>query len=58
MGVSEGPIRRGLNMLIQKGVVNVKATLDSKTLSQSTKAIIGIQVDSGKIDVISEGLVK
>lgn len=45
-------------MLIEKGIENVKATLDSKTLSQSTKAIIGIQVDSGKIDVIGEGLVK
>jgi len=45
-------------MLIQKGVVNVKATLDPKTLGQSTKAIIGIQVDPGKIGVVGDGLVE
>ena len=56
LGVSEGTIRRRLNMLIDGGIVNVNVSLNPGKLGFYTEAIIGVQVDPDKIDFVSEGL--
>ena len=58
LGVSEGTIRRRLNMLIEEDIVNVNVSLNPGKLGFSTKAIIGVQVDPDKIDLVGEGLAK
>ena len=58
LGVSEGTIRRRLNMLIEEDIVNVNVSLNPGKLGFFTKAIIGVQVDPDKIDLVSEGLAK
>ena len=56
LGVSEGTIRRRLNMLIEGDIVNVNVSLNPGKLGFYTEAIIGVQVDPDKIDPVSEGL--
>ena len=58
LGVSEGTIRRRLNMLIEEDIVNVNVSLNPGKLGFFTKAIIGVQVDPDKIDLVGEGLAK
>ena len=45
LGVSEGTIRRRLNMLIEGDIVNVNVSLNPGKLGFYTEAIIGVQVD-------------
>ena len=45
LGVSEGTIRRRLNILQDEGIINVKVVLNPNYLASETEAIIGIQVD-------------
>ena len=45
LGVSEGTIRRRLNILKDEGIINVKVVLNPNYLASETEAIIGIQVD-------------
>ena len=58
LGVSEGTIRRRLNVLIEEDIVNVNVSLNPGKLGFFTKAIIGVQVDPDKIDLVGEGLAK
>ena len=58
VGVSEGTIRRRLNMLINSGIVKVNVILDPAKMGLSTEAIIGIQVDPDKVDTVGECLAK
>ena len=58
LGVSEGTIRRRLNMLINSGIVKVNVILNSAKMGLSTEAIIGIQVDPDKVDMVGESLSK
>lgn len=58
LGVSEGTIRRRLNMLINKGVLKVNVSLDPTKMGLYTEAIIGIQVDPDKVDTVGESLAK
>ena len=45
LGVSEGTIRRRLNILKDEGIINVKVVLNPNYLASETEAIIGLQVD-------------
>ena len=45
LGVSEGTVRRRLNILKDEGIINVKVVLNPNYLASETEAIIGIQVD-------------
>ena len=45
LGVSEGTIRRRLNILKDEGIINIKVLLNPNYLASETEAIIGIQVD-------------
>ena len=58
LGMSEGTIRRRLNMLINSGIVKVNVILDPAKMGLSTEAIIGIQVDPDKVDEEGESLTK
>tara|TARA_A100001037_G_scaffold65598_1_gene57743 strand:- start:1180 stop:1605 length:426 start_codon:yes stop_codon:yes gene_type:complete len=58
LGVSEGTIRRRLNMLINSGIVKVNVILNSAKMGLSTEAIIGIQVDPDKVEMVGESLSK
>ena len=58
LGMSEGTIRRRLNMLINSGIVKVNVILDPAKMGLSTEAIIGIQVDPDKVDTVGECLAK
>ena len=58
LGVSEGTIRRRLNMLINSGIIKINVILDPAKMGLSTEAIIGIQVDPDKVDAVGECLAK
>ena len=58
LGMSEGTIRRRLNMLINSGIVKVNVILDPAKMGLSTEAIIGIQVEPDKVDTVGEYLAK
>ena len=58
IGVSEGTIRRRLNMMINSGVVKINVILNPAKTGLSTEAIIGIQVDPDKVDTVGECLAK
>ena len=55
LGVSEGTIRRRLNILKDEGIINIKVLLNPNYLASETEAIIGIQVD---LAVIREVVLK
>ena len=55
---SEMCIRDRLNMLINSGIVKVNVILDPAKMGLSTEAIIGIQVDPDKVDMVGECLAK
>ena len=45
LGVSEGTIRRRLNILKDEGIINITVVLNPNYVASETEAIIGIQVD-------------
>ena len=45
LGVSEGTIRRRLNILKDEGIIDIKVVLNPNYVTSETEAIIGIQVD-------------
>lgn len=45
LGVSEGTIRRRLNILKDEGIIDIKVVLNPNYIASETEAIIGIQVD-------------
>ena len=45
LGVSEGTIRRRLNILKDEGIIDIKVVLNPNYVASETEAIIGIQVD-------------
>ena len=55
VGVSEGTVRRRLNILKDQGIINIKVVLNPNYLASETEAIIGIQVD---LAVIREVVLK
>jgi len=55
LGVSEGTIRRRLNILKDQGIISIKVVLNPNYLASETEAIIGIQVD---LPVIREVVLK
>ena len=55
LGVSEGTVRRRLNILKDQGIINIKVVLNPNYLASETEAIIGIQVD---LAVIREVVLK
>ena len=56
VGVSEGTVRRRLNRLISDTIIRVVALPDPKALGYESEALIGVQVDPDKIDVVADSL--
>ena len=56
VGVSEGTVRRRLKRLIQDGIIKVAALPDPEMLGYDTEALVGVQVDPDKIDVVANNL--
>ena len=56
--VSEGTIRRRLKRLITDGVIRFSVIPDPEALGYETEALIGVQVDPDKFDLVSSHLME
>ncbi len=56
VGVSEGTVRRRLKRLIQEEYIQVIGLPDSGKLGLTSQALVGVQVDSDKIDQVADDL--
>ena len=56
LGVSEATVRRRINSLIDDSVVSVKAVPNSRKLGLNTSALIGIDVEPGKGELVTAAL--
>jgi Lrp/AsnC family transcriptional regulator for asnA, asnC and gidA len=56
LGVSEGTIRRRLKRLIEDEAIQVVALPEPSKLGYNTEAIVGIQVDPGKLEDVANEL--
>ncbi|MBI2166477.1 MAG: Lrp/AsnC family transcriptional regulator [Chloroflexi bacterium] len=56
VGVSEGTVRRRLKQLLQQGIIKVIAVPDPEKLGYHTEALIGVQVDPDKLDIVASRL--
>ena len=56
VGVSEGTVRRRLKRLVQDEFINVVALPDPLKMGLESQALIGVQVEPDKVDVVAEEL--
>ena len=56
VGVSEGTVRRRLNRLFEEEYIRVVALPDSSKLGLSSEALIGVQVEPDKADLVAKDL--
>ena len=56
VGVSEGTVRRRLRRLVDEGYVRVVAMLDPARMGYSSEALIAVQVDPDKTDMVTDDL--
>ncbi len=56
VGVSEGTVRRRLNRLFDDEYIRVVALPDSSKLGLDSEALIGVQVEPDKADVVANDL--
>ena len=56
VGVSEGTVRRRLKRLIQEEYLRVVALLDAGKMGYAAEALIGVQVDPDKTDMVADRL--
>lgn len=56
LGVSEGTIRRRVNLLIQEDVLTIAAVPNMEKLGYKTGAFIGLQVRPGTADDVADAL--
>jgi Lrp/AsnC family transcriptional regulator for asnA, asnC and gidA len=56
VGVSEGTVRRRLKRLMQERIINVVALPDPRKLGYESEALIGVQVDPDKVDIVATKL--
>ena len=57
LNVSEGTVRRRLKKLINDQIINIAALADPKKLGYESEALIGIQVDPGKVEDVAQSIV-
>ncbi len=58
VGVSEGTVRRRLRRLVLDGVIRVLAVPDLEKMGYHTAAMIGMQVEPGRVDEVAELVAK
>ena len=56
VGVSEGTVRRRLRRLIQDNVIHVIAVPNLEEMGYATAALIGIQVEPGKVSEVADAI--
>ena len=56
VGVSEGTVRRRLKNLVQEEFIQVVALPDAAKMGNKSQALIGVQVDPDKVDVVADAL--
>jgi Lrp/AsnC family transcriptional regulator for asnA, asnC and gidA len=56
VGVSEGTVRRRLKNLVQEEIIQVVALPDAAKMGNKSQALIGVQVDPDKVDVVADAL--
>ena len=56
VGVSEGTVRRRLKHLIQEGFIQVLALPNPTKIGNDSEALIGVQVDPDKVDIVAEDI--
>ena len=56
LNVSEGTVRRRLKKLINDQIINIAGLADPKKLGYESEALIGIQVDPGKVEAALESI--
>ena len=56
VGVSEGTVRRRLKNLVEKQYIHVVALSDAAKMGNMSQALIGVQVDPDKVDVVADTL--
>ena len=56
VGVSEGTVRRRLKRLVDDELIRVIALPDPGKMGYESQALIGVQVDPDKIDLVANGL--
>ena len=56
VGVSEGTVRRRLKNLVQEEYIQVVALPDAMKMGYDSQALVGVQVDPDKVDVVADAL--
>lgn len=56
VGVSEGTVRRRLKNLVQEEYIQVVALPDAAKMGNKSQALIGVQVDPDKVDVVADAV--
>ena len=56
LGVSEGTVRRRLHALLNHNVIRIVAIPDQSKLGFGTTALVGLQVEPGEVDKVSQQL--
>ena len=56
VGVSEGTVRRRLKNLVQEEYIQVVALPDAAKMGNSSQALLGVQVDPDKVDIVADAI--
>ena len=56
VGVSEGTVRRRLKNLVEEEYIQVVALPDAAKMGNSSQALLGVQVDPDKVDVVADAI--
>ena len=56
VGVSEGTVRRRLKNLVQEEFIQVVALPDAAKMGNNSQALLGVQVDPDKVDVVADAI--
>ena len=56
VGVSEGTVRRRLKNLVEEEYIQVVALPDAVKMGNSSQALLGVQVDPDKVDVVADAI--
>lgn len=58
LGVSEGTVRRRVDRLVERQVLKFAALTDPRTLGLHVEALIGLNVEPGRLDAVGRELAK
>ncbi len=56
VGVSEGTVRRRLKNLVEEEYIQVVALPDAAKMGNNSQALLGVQVDPDKVDVVADAI--